>query len=117
MEKKIIYHTRNKHGVRVARCCLSCACKLYTRENVLRQCALDGLCHSCYHICHDWEMSRTIQGAGTSGGKIKRREYLMYAMSVRQREEEMKIDQELCMSIEDIRAEFEKEHGSIYANF
>ena len=62
-------------------------------------------------------MSRTIQGAGTSGGKIKRREYLMYAMSVRQREEEMKIDQELCMSIEDIRAEFEKEHGSIYTNF
>ena len=69
-------------------------------------------------VCEQWEMSETMKAAGRSAGKIKRREYLIYLASVRADEE---IARQLRVnypykSIEAIRSEFEKEHGSIYFN-
>ena len=61
-------------------------------------------------------MSKQTQAAGTSGGRIKRKEYLMYVLYVRQREEKMGIEENLCKSNEVIRAEYEQVYGYIYTN-
>jgi hypothetical protein len=57
-----------------------------------------------------------MKGAGTSGGKIKRREYLMYALEIRCEEQlaEEKGETVELKSIEAIRAEFESKYGSVY---
>ena len=81
--EKVLFHTRNKHDIRMARCCMSCAYKVITEQNKLRFCMLDQLTHRRCHMCHDWQMNAQMQGAGTSGGRIKRREYLMYALAIR----------------------------------
>ena len=61
-------------------------------------------------------MSRSMKGAGTSGGKIKRREYLMYALEIRcEEQEEVDAGKEIVpKGIEEIRAEFESKYGSVY---
>ena len=118
-KQKVVFHTRNKHGIRMARCCMSCAHKEETELMTKRVCALDKVTHHRCHMCHDWEMSAQMQGAGTSGGRIKRREYLMYALDIRLQEQdaEENLLPVVPKSIEEIRAAFEKEHGSIYINF
>ena len=132
---KVILHVRNRHGIRMGRCCMSCAYKMCTKEQKLRRCALDGIVHRRCHVCHDWEMSRAMQGAGASGGLIKKREYLMYILAIRVEEQksltpnpspvgegnlsvgEGNIKQIERKSVEEIREEFEKEHDSIYLRF
>lgn len=127
-KKEVLFHTRNKHGIRMARCCMSCAFKEETEQKRIRVCFLDKLPHRRCHMCHDWQMSRTMEGAGTSGGRIKRREYLMFALAIRCEEQESLTPNpspkgegdfmsEKCKSVEEIRAEFEKEYGSIYVDF
>ena len=118
-KKIVVFHTRNKHGIRMARCCMSCAYREETELMTERVCALDKVKHRRYHMCRDWEMNRTMQAVGTSGGRIKRREYLMYVLSVRLKEQEAE-DMQLPVepkTIEEMRAAFEKEHGSIFVDF
>jgi hypothetical protein len=64
-------------------------------------------------------MNGSMQGVGTSGGRIKRREYLMYVLAIRLEEQLAEEKQQLVApkSVEEIRAEFEREHGSIYMDF
>lgn len=68
---KVILHIRNRHGIRMARCCMSCAYKEYTRTTKLRLCILDGIVHRRCHVCHDWEMSLAMQAAGNSTGVVR----------------------------------------------
>jgi hypothetical protein len=61
-------------------------------------------------------MSEQMQAAGTSGGKVKKKAYLQYVMSVRDDEslaDQLKI-QFPHKSIEQIRRDFEEKNGSIY---
>ena len=117
-KKNVVFHTRNKHGVRMARCCMSCAFKEETELKTIRVCSLDEFPHHRCHMCRDWQMSRTMEGAGTSGGRIKRREYLMFALSVRYEEQlaEENGQEIVPKSIEEIRREYENQYGSIYLN-
>lgn len=118
-KKIIVFHTRNSHGIRMARCCMSCAYREETELKTQRTCALDKVEHHRYHMCRDWEMNGSMQGVGTSGGRIKRREYLMYVLAIRLEEQLAEEKQQLVTpkSVEEIRAEFEREHGSIYMDF
>lgn len=115
-KEKVLFHTRNKHGIRMARCCMSCAYKVETEFMATRICSLDKLEHNRCHICHDWQMSAQMQGAGTSGGRIKRREYLKFLATTRCEEQwAMKNGEEIePKSIEEIRKEFENLYGSIF---
>ena len=54
--------------------------------------------------------------AGNPEGRVKKQEYLMYVFSVRQKEHEAGIDETLAKSIEEIRSDYEKNHGSIFIN-
>ncbi len=118
-KEKVLFHTRNKHGIRMARCCMTCAYKVITEQNKLRFCMLDQLTHRRCHMCHDWQMSRSMEGAGTSGGKIKRREYLMFALEIRcEEQEEADAGKEIVpKDVREIRAEFENMHGCVFGDF
>ena len=116
MEK--IEMVRNSFDIPVIIACMSCAHKSCTRLWTARYCELHQINVGRDDVCEQWEMSETMKAAGRSEGKIKRREYLIYLASARADEE---IARQLRVnypykSIEAIRSEFEKEHGSIYFN-
>ena len=123
MRKKKMTNARNCQQVKnvfcikVKKCCMSCAYKDFTRHISKRQCtALDKLvAHT--HVCPKWAMSQQQRMAGFAKGKVKRKEYLMYVLSVRE-EESLAQQRGLKIkikSIETIREEFEEQYGSIYA--
>ena len=61
----------------------------------------------------------TFKAVGAVPGRIKRREYLMYLVAVRDREHRAR---EMNLHVRkkrlrEIRAEFEAQHGSIYMDF
>ena len=116
IKEKVVFHTRNSRAIRMARCCMSCAHKEETEMKTIRVCSLDKVVHHRHHMCHDWQFSCTMQAAGTSGGRIKRREYLMFALAIRleEQEAEEKGQEVVPKTIEEIRAAYEKEHGSIF---
>ncbi len=61
----------------------------------------------------------TIRTKNAVSGRIKRREYLMYLVAVRDREyraRQMNLNVRK-KRLREIRAEFEAEHGSIYMEF
>ena len=111
-----MFQTKNAFGVVINKCCASCAFKDLTRAVSQRRCKKTGKSVSPSGYCKQWAMSRQLQMAGRSQGKVKRKEYLMHLVAVR--EEELQAEQRGLKikpkSIAEIRAEFERKNGSIY---
>ena len=63
-------------------------------------------------------MSKLMELAGSTQGRVKRHEYLMFVLKVREAEitAEEQGQQVEVKTIEEIREVFEQEHGSIYIN-
>lgn len=111
-------YSENGYGMSVRRCCASCVHKALTGKLRYRKC-LKHLCQvKAHNVCVDWEMNKPSQKAGASEGKVKRREYLMYVLEVREREHlaEKQGNKVAPMTLEEIRQLFEQEHGTIYVN-
>ena len=73
---------RNKRGIKVKRCCASCANKNIDEFGV-RHCTLGyDSCDTCRH----WRMREELRNAGTPFGVIKTKEYLHYVLNSRNRE-------------------------------
>ena len=109
----------NQQGLRVRKCCASCMHKTETTSDKYRECLKHGIIVSPGDVCNDWMMSKPLRMAMKSEGRIKRIDYLMFVLNVRQSEWEAH-DQGLDVtpvSAEQLRTEFEQEHGSIYINF
>ena len=107
---------RNCFGIEVTKCCASCAHKDLTRGVTLRRCIRHQKDVRADDVCNDWTVSVQLKMAGRSQGRVKRREYLMYLVATRE-EESLALQRGLTIeakSIAQIRAEFEREHGSIY---
>ena len=114
-----IMYEYNEHGIRVMKCCRSCAHKDLTRALSLRSC---GKLHKDVgptEVCQHWAMSEQLKRAGRSQGRVKRKEYLMWLAAERDKEKLVsQMGQKVAgKSIAQIRAEFEQEHGSIYLDF
>lgn len=107
--------TRNAFGIQVKRCCASCAYKQLNRTVSERVCAIHNKDVGVCEVCPMWKMSQLLQSFCMSEGQIKRREYQLYLLKIREREAESNVEEE--MSIEDIRREFESQYGSIYTIF
>ena len=111
-----MFQTMNAFGVVINKCCASCAFKDLTRAVSQRRCKKTGKSVSPSGYCKQWAMSRQLQMAGRSQGQVKRKEYLMHLVAVR--EEELQAEQRGLKfkpkSIAEIRAEFERKNGSIY---
>ena len=75
---------RNKRGIKVKRCCASCANKEID-ELGKRHCILGyASCITCRH----WRMREELRNAGTPFGVIKTREYLRHVRDIRLKEQE-----------------------------
>ena len=75
---------KNKRGIKVKRCCASCANKNIDEFGV-RHCTLGyASCDTCRH----WRMREELRNAGTPFGVIKTREYLRHVRDIRLKEQE-----------------------------
>ena len=66
------------------------------------------------YVCGDWEMSEQLETLGCEHGHVQRREYQLTLLEVRASEglAELKGENVTPKPLEDIRKEFENEHGS-----
>lgn len=55
---------RNEQGIRVKKCCASCAHKDLTRAISKRYCSISGDCVDPLNVCESWEMSEQMKIAG-----------------------------------------------------
>ena len=104
--------------IRVRKCCASCAYKDLTRALSARYCTEHHKNVKPDDCCMMWQISEQLKKAGNALGKVKRYDYLMFALDIRHGEAEKEELGETFepRSIADIRKEFEQEHGSIYLN-
>lgn len=78
-------YENNNMGIPIKKCCASCDYKRFDNKN--RLCVLgEGIVPATY-VCRQWRMSPRLFNVGKGDGRIKKREYLMYALN-RQLEEE-----------------------------
>ena len=107
---------RNSHGIEIEMCCASCRFKDLTRLMTARFCTEHQKRVKPRECCYEWALSEQLEAAGSAGGKVKRKAYLKFVLEVR--EEESLADQRglhiVHKTIDQIRQEFEKNHGSIY---
>ena len=107
---------QNSHGIEVKACCASCRFKDLTRLMTSRYCTKHHKRVKPAEWCEQWALSEQLEAAGSSGGKVKRKEYLKYVLEVRS-EESLANQQGFRKpqkTIDQIREEFEKNHGSIF---
>ena len=109
--------TTNPHGATVKVCCASCEHKMW-RADCQRWCKKRRSKVTAQNYCRRWRMSKLMEQAGSTQGRVKRHEYLMYVLEVREAEitAEEQGQQVEVKTIEEIRQLFEQEHGSIYIN-
>ena len=103
----------NRYGIAVKKCCASCQHKCLT-DNAERKCALTNRRVKSKQKCSDWELSEKLESLGCERGKVQRRAYQLTLLEVRASEDlarmrGLTIDPK---PLEDIRKEFETEHGS-----
>lgn len=113
---KSIIHMRNSHGIEVKECCASCRFKDLTRLMTSRFCIEHQKRVKPREWCYEWALSDQLEAAGSAGGKVKRKAYLKFLLEVRANEslaDQMGI-RTLHKTIDQIRSEFEKNHGSIF---
>ena len=107
---------RNSHGIEVKECCASCRYKDLTRLMTARFCTEHQKSVKPNGYCKQWAISEQMEAAGRGGGQVKRRAYLRYLLEVRA--DESLADQlgihAPHKSIDQIRQEFENNHGSIF---
>lgn len=113
-----ITSVRNAHGCKVKRRCASCQ-NMCIKSDGTRVCALTMMNVPKTFDCKEWQMSEGLMNAGKSGGKVKRKEYLMFVQDVRSAENDDiqsgKITEQERKSLEEIRQMFTEKYGSIYA--
>ena len=102
MKKNRIMSKKNESGIRIRKMCASCHYKTVDNEGA-RSCLLTQLRVEQQHVCEKWLMSDGMRHAGYSGGKVKRREYLLFVFELRMQGCEDTLDT--------IRRRFEEETG------
>jgi len=95
----------NKHGIRIVKCCASCQHKDLHAGN--RICLMSHTPIKGTYVCKEWNLASHLNNAGRGDGKVKKREYLQFIAANRDPTERLS---NLAVN----KAEFEKEHGSIY---
>lgn len=97
----------NKHGIRIVKCCASCQHKDLHAGN--RVCLMTRSNIKGTYVCREWKVAEHLANAGKGDGKVKKKEYLQFVMDNRNPRERLS-------NLAVHKAEFEKEHGSIYIN-
>lgn len=110
--------TKNGFGVKVKKCCASCMHKSVENDGT-RVCQLMQLKVKQGFGCSKWQMDISCGKAGLGLGKVKKKAYLMFVFAVRIEENDAiqkgVITEQERRTLEQLREEFTKEHGSIWA--
>jgi len=118
LKNKRVMSVRNTQGIKVKRCCASCKYKCYD-DNGKRFCSIMQLPVEQKSLCTRWVMANELQKMGHNPGKVKSREYLRFVQKVRSEEmvaiEEGRMTKRQCLTVEQLREEFRKAGGSVYA--
>ena len=77
----------NQHGIVIKKCCASCQHKGIENDGT-RICQLMQLKVQQKFKCPKWQPAESFAQAGSSKGKVKRREYLMFVFETRMQEQE-----------------------------
>ena len=103
----------NRYGIMINKCCASCANKCLD-DFARRECRMTKRRVKAGYVCGDWEMSEQLETLGCEHGHVQRREYQLTLLEVRASEglAELKGENVTPKPLEDIRKEFENEHGS-----
>ena len=103
----------NRYGIAVKKCCASCQHKCLT-DMAERKCEMTGKRVRANHKCDDWELSEKLEMLGCEQGKVQRRAYQLTLLEVRASESHamMRGQTVTPKPLEDIKMEFETEHGS-----
>ncbi|MBR1541297.1 MAG: hypothetical protein IJ628_01660 [Bacteroidaceae bacterium] len=109
---------KNARSVEIRKCCASCEHMSYDCDG-RRMCKVLKRARKQKAVCTLWMMRQVLQKAGNSGGLVKTRHYLLYAMKVRLREEKAVsaglITEQQRLSVEEIRSQYvAKFNRSIY---
>ena len=117
-ERSDVEQVPNKYGIKIKKCCASCAHKCL-HDFGQRNCLLTNKRVRAGHICGDWEMSEQLKTLGCERGKVQRRAYQLTLLEVRASEGLAELRGEVITpkTLEDIRKEFEAEHGSRFEDF
>ena len=107
---------RNKFGIGIKECCASCDAKVITNKGTYRMCSLDHKEVDGTDVCNSWQLRKGLEEAGSAKGGVKRKAYFNYLQEVRDREATarnlgLRIT---AKTLEDVRAEFEIENGSVF---
>lgn len=108
--------TKNKNGISVNICCGSC-CHKYKDDAIRNYLCRQENRESNGGDCENWRMTRRLRGAHLSEGRIKKKEYLMFLLKIRETEKDKGGLNPKTKSVEEIRREYEIKYGSIYMNF
>ena len=108
----------NKYGVKIIKWCASCDARVITTTGTCRYCTLDSKEVKPYDGCSNWQLRSGLEEAGSAKGGVKRKAYFNYLQEVRDREATarnlgLRI---AAKSLEEVRAEYEKENISIFIN-
>ena len=111
---------RNKYDIEIQKLCGSCR-QREIKSPEGRVCRLSGEPVECGFLCEHWEMHPKLQNAGRGGGKVKSLKYLNYYRErwLKQKEDLMtkRITADVFASAEDIRKQYNEQHGSEFINF
>ena len=118
--KKNKKSVRNGFGVKVKCCCASCQYKDIEPDGT-RVCKLMEMIMPSGSICKKWDLEDHLKDAGKGWGRIKKKEYLAFVLSVREEENRM-IDEGLLLESErastmKLRLEYRQNYGSEYEVF
>ena len=107
---------QNCYGVNIKRCCASCQHKAETRLITMRHCKRHDKDVNPIDHCSDWCMSDNLRMAGRGEGEVKRKEYLLFVLNIREQEAiaAERGDSVVEKSVSELRMVFEKQFGTIY---
>ena len=110
---------RNRNGIEIKKCCASCRFRQISSEKG-RFCKKHQKKVKAGWLCEEWGINPNLEHAGDSGGQVKCAKYLDYYRKhwLKQQEDLVakRITADDFASVEDIRKDYEQEHGSIYIN-
>lgn len=110
---------KNKYGIKICMCCASCKHKVLDKS--LRICNNGEGQVPSFYLCPLWEMQDVFDNVGKGNGKVKKKEYLKFALDAINKDDmaAWKASEKKLMyrklTIQDVRELFMEKFGSIYS--
>ena len=106
---------KNRNRIEIKECCASCQHKEILPDGT-RVCKLMEMIMESGFRCNQWGLEEHLQHAGEGWGRVKKKTYLAFVLSIREEENQM-IDEGLLLESErtstmKLRLEYRKNYGS-----